>query len=47
MTAGELHEEISIELDLIETSVREAISLHNDLAGQEPTVREYLSSLIV
>lgn len=40
MTAGELYEEISIELDLIETSVNEAISLQNDLAGQAPSIRE-------
>lgn len=40
MTAAELYEEISIELDLIETSVNEAISLRNDLAGQEPSIRE-------
>ena len=40
MKAGELYEEISIELDLMETSVSEAISLRNDLAGQEPSIRE-------
>jgi hypothetical protein len=40
MTDGELYEEISIELELIETSVIEAISLRNDLAGQSPSIRE-------
>ena len=40
MTTGELEEEISIELDLIESTVQELLSLRRDLAGREPSVRE-------
>lgn len=40
MTLAELREEISIELEMMECTVREAVSLLTDLAGREPTVRE-------
>ncbi len=40
MTTGELEEEISIELDLIESTVQELLSLRRDLADREPSVRE-------
>ncbi|MGD0586181.1 MAG: hypothetical protein ABSA86_10490, partial [Oryzomonas sp.] len=40
MTVADLREEISIELEMMEGTVQEAISLLNDLAGREPTVRE-------
>lgn len=40
MTLAELGEEISIELEMMEDTVQEAVSLLNDLAGKEPTVRE-------
>ena len=40
MTVAELREEISIELEMMEGTVQEAVSLLNDLAGREPTVRE-------
>lgn len=40
MTTGELEEEISIELDLIESTVQELLSLKRDLADREPSVRE-------
>ena len=40
MTVTELREEISIELEMMEGTVQEAVSLLNDLAGKEPTVRE-------
>lgn len=40
MTVAELREEISIELEMMGTVVAEAVSLINDLAGKEPTVRE-------
>jgi hypothetical protein len=40
MTEKELFEEISIELEQIETVLRELNSLHDDVKGREPTVRE-------
>ncbi len=40
MTANDLHEEISIELELIETVIHELKSLHKDVANREPNVRE-------
>jgi hypothetical protein len=40
MTLAELCEEISVELEMMESTVQEAVSLLNDLAGREPTVRE-------
>lgn len=40
MTVEELREEVGIEFDLIETTVREVLSLHQYLVGKEPTVRE-------
>ena len=40
MTAQELHKEISIELELIETTLKELSQLKNDIADREPTVRE-------
>ena len=41
MTTEELREEISIELELIENTVKEAISILLDLSEtDEPTVRE-------
>ena len=40
MTVEELREEINIELELIESILRELASLRVDVAGREPTVRE-------
>jgi hypothetical protein len=40
MKPEELREEIAIELELMEATVRELSALQNDLAGREPTVRE-------
>jgi hypothetical protein len=40
MTLSELREEISIELEMMESTVQEAASLLNDLSLREPTVRE-------
>ncbi|HXE98227.1 MAG TPA: hypothetical protein VN642_17625 [Dongiaceae bacterium] len=40
MTLAELREEISIELEMMEATVQESVSLLSDLAGREPTVRE-------
>lgn len=40
MKAEELKEEIAIELENIETVVKEVIALRNDLGPREPTVRE-------
>ncbi len=40
MTAMELREEISIELEMMGSTVQEAASLLKDLSASEPTVRE-------
>jgi len=40
MKPEELREEIAIELELMETAVRELMALQRDLAGREPAVRE-------
>jgi len=40
MTAEDLREEISIELENIETILQELSDLRDDVAGREPTVRE-------
>lgn len=40
MTLSELREEISIEFEMMEQTVREAVSLLNELSAREPTVRE-------
>ena len=40
MTSEELREEIGIELDSMEATVNEALSLYHDLANNEPTIRE-------
>jgi len=40
MKTDELEEEISIELDFIESTVQELLSLKRDLADRVPTVRE-------
>lgn len=40
MTADELREEINIELELIEETLREIVSLRDDVKGREPTIRE-------
>lgn len=40
MILSELQEEISIELEMIEDTVKESLSLLNDLSGTTPTVRE-------
>lgn len=40
MKAEELFEEINIELELIESTLKELSDLHKDVAGREPTVRE-------
>lgn len=40
MTAQELREEIDIELELIETILKELTDLKKDIADREPTVRE-------
>jgi hypothetical protein len=40
MKLAELQEEISIELEMMGTTVQEATFLLRDLEGREPTVRE-------
>jgi hypothetical protein len=40
MRNKELREEITIELALMEATVRELLALQHDVAGREPTVRE-------
>jgi len=40
VTAEDLCEEIRIELEYIEATVKELVSLRNDLGENEPTVRE-------
>jgi len=40
MTLKELREEISIELELIESILQELSALHKDVAGRKPAVRE-------
>lgn len=40
MIFSELFEEINIELEFIETTLHELLSIHNDIEGREPTVRE-------
>lgn len=40
MKPEELREEIAIELELMEATVRELSALQHDLTGREPTVRE-------
>lgn len=40
MTTAELLEEISIELEMMGSTVQEAVSLCNDLTDSDPTVRE-------
>ncbi len=40
MKSEALREEIAIELELMEATVRELLALQRDLAGREPTVRE-------
>lgn len=40
MTAQELHKEISIELELIENTLKELTDLRNDLVDREPSVRK-------
>ena len=40
MTTNDLIEELGVEIDLIETIIKELISLKNDLTEREPTVRE-------
>lgn len=40
MTIKELIEEINIELELIETNLKEISSLKNDIADREPSIRD-------
>jgi hypothetical protein len=40
LTFEELEEEIAVELEAIESTVNELLSLQRDVAGREPTVRE-------
>lgn len=40
MTLQELRKEIDIELELIETILKELSALRKDVAGREPSVRE-------
>lgn len=40
MTFEELQKEINIELELIESTLRELLALYNDVSKREPTVRE-------
>lgn len=40
MTVEELREQISIELELIKSTLEELAALRNDVAGREPTIRE-------
>lgn len=40
MTFEELEEEIAVELEALESTVNELLSLQGDVAGRQPTVRE-------
>jgi hypothetical protein len=40
LTFEELEEEIAVELEALESTVNELLSLHRDVAVREPTVRE-------
>lgn len=40
MTAGELREDVAVELALLESTVFEAVALLRDVGGAEATVRE-------
>ena len=40
MTVEDLRDEVSLELQSLETTVREALGLRRDVAGREATVRE-------
>jgi len=40
VTSAELREEIAIELEAMEATVNELLTLQDDVAGREPTVRE-------
>jgi hypothetical protein len=40
LTFEELEEEIVVELEALESTVNELLSLQGDVAGREPTVRE-------
>ena len=40
MTPAELREEIAVELEALATTVNELVTLHQDVADREPTVRE-------
>ena len=40
MTPEELREEINIEMDLIESTLRELLALSKDVTGKDPSVRE-------
>lgn len=40
MTPGELHEEITINLELLTQTIQELVALQRDVAGREATTRE-------
>jgi len=40
MTPEDLREEVNIELESMETTVRELVSLRTEVAGRLPTLRE-------
>ena len=46
MKAKQLREEIAIELERLEATVYEITTLHQDLAGQAPTVREKAAAAV-
>lgn len=46
MTAEELCEEISIEMELIESTLQELLSLHRDVSGREPANREKIAAAV-
>jgi hypothetical protein len=46
MKSEELFEEINIELELIESTLKELSDLHKDVAGREPTDREKTAAVV-
>lgn len=40
MTPTELHEEVAVEVEALETTIRELVALQEAIADREPTVRE-------
>jgi hypothetical protein len=44
MKPDELKEQTSIEIELIEATIRELLALYNDVSNREPTIREKMAA---